>query len=349
LLYSFAGGTDGANPAAGLLLGPTGTLYGTTAYGGISNVGIIFKLDSADKETILHTFSGGNDGAISYADLIRDQAGHLYGTTLKGGPSNLGTVFELVFPHKEIILHSFSGTDGEYAYGGVIRDAVGNLFGSNSGNTVFKLDSSGAETVLYTFTGPPDGTFPNGGVIADSEGNFYGTTATGGSSTVCAGGCGTVFELTPTGTEKQLYSFSGGIDGANPYGGLVRGEAGNLYGTTYNGGAFGFGVVFEVTASGIERVLHSFTGSDGANPVAGLVRDGGGNLYGSTRNGGTSSVGTVFKLDRMGNETVLHSFTGLDGQSADNGVIRDSTGNLYGTTPDGGALGFGTVFELSLP
>lgn len=106
LLYSFAGGTDGANPAAGLLLGPTGTLYGTTAYGGISNVGTIFKLDNAGKETILHTFSGGNDGAISYADLIRDQAGHLYGTTLKGGPSNLGTVFELVSLHKEVILHT---------------------------------------------------------------------------------------------------------------------------------------------------------------------------------------------------------------------------------------------------
>ena len=186
---------------------------------------------------------------------------------------------------------------------------------------VFKLDPSGKETVLYNFTGGQDGAVPFSWLVADKEGNLYGTTAGGGGSSAAEcflGGCGVVFKLDQTGRETVLYAFTGGTDGAVPFGGLVRDAAGNLYGTTYAGGdltgplgSFGAGVVFKVDPAGKETVLYAFTGlADGANPETGLVSNAGNpdcgryELYGTTQSGGDlgSSVcpgagcGTVFKL-----------------------------------------------------
>jgi len=305
------------------------------------------------------------------SSLTEDAAGNLYGTTEGGGTYGHGTVFELSKTGKETVLHSFAGdpTDGANPGGTLIWDSAGNLYGTTSGGgtaggfgTVFKMDKTGKETLLYSFTGGSDGAAPAAGLVMDRKGNLYGTTVGGGDLT-CDNfgyyGCGTVFRLDTTGKETVLHGFTGpSADGVYPEGGLVRDSAGNLYGTTSVGGASNFGIVFKVTATGKETVLHSFAGypTDGANPYAGLVRDSAGNLYGTTNQGGTSGVGTVFKLTAAGKETVLHSFVGYptDGLYPDAGLVRDSGGNLYGTTDEGGSPGAtcsaaapcGTVFKL---
>jgi uncharacterized repeat protein (TIGR03803 family) len=203
----------------------------------------------------------------------------------------------------------------------------------------------------FSFSSAPDAAGPEAGVIRDGAGNFYGTTFGGGAFRK-----GTVFKLTRSGQEVVLYSFTGGSDGASPFGGLIGDANGNLYGTTYNGGdlkcqfnALGCGTVFKVDASGIETVLHVFEwGADGALPFAGLIRDGAGNLYGTTSVGGTFNQGTVFKVDANGNEVVLHSFANSpDAGFPQAGLITDGVGNLYGTTNSGGTFGNGTVYKIS--
>jgi uncharacterized repeat protein (TIGR03803 family) len=356
LLYSFKGGTDGATPRAGLVRDAAGNLYGTTVRGGASDLGAVFKLDTTGAETVLYSFAGVPDGANPYAALVRDSAGNLYGTTLKGGSSDFGTVFRLDTTGLETVLHSFTGPDGQYPWARLVRDSAGNFYsttknGGSSNNcsggcgTVFKLDTTGAETVLYNFTGGADGYYPDAGLVRDAAGNLYGTTSTGGDSFV-----GTVFKLDSTGAETVLHTFTTSPpDGAHPHAGLIRDAAGNLYGTTYNGGAYGDGAVFKLDATSAETVLYSFKAlRDGTKPYADpLLRDAAGNLYGTTYWGGSSYSGTVFKLDTTGTKTMLHDFTGPDGQHPVAGLIRDSAGNLYGTTTDGGAFGRGTVFKIS--
>jgi len=185
-------------------------------------------------------------------------------------------------------------------------------------------------TVLYELGGK-HGIFPAAGLIEDEKGNFYSTTENGGTSNGCVDGCGTVFKLDKTGKETVLYSFTGGADGAIPIAGLIRDEAGNLYGTTDGGGASGNGTVFKLDANGKETVLHSFAGgADGADPHAGLIRDAAGNLYSVTVGGGTSNRGTVFKLDTNGQETVLYTFTGgADGGFPEDRLIRDAAPVTY--------------------
>jgi uncharacterized repeat protein (TIGR03803 family) len=329
VLYSFKFGvTDGQSPYAGLVRDAAGNLYGTTLYGGSSSncsggCGTVFKLDTTGKETLLHSFEGPPaDGANPFASLVRDAAGNLYGTTLRGGASDFGTVFKLDTTGTETVLHSFVGspTDGQYPRGGLVRDSAGNLYGttSNGGSssncsggcgTVFKLDTTGTEIVLHSFVGlPTDGANPFAGLLRDAAGNLYGTTAYGGSKHAhfCAFGCGTVFKLDTTGKETVLHSFMGAAtdDGALPEADLVQDAAGNLYGTTFTGGdspcyeGYGCGTVFELDATGKEIVLHSFAWKDGASPDAVLIRDAAGNLYGTTSTGGAFGWGTVFKLSR---------------------------------------------------
>ncbi len=262
-----------------------------------------------------------------------------------------------------ITVYSFTGSpDGGGPYAGLVMDAAGNLYGttyqggSAGDGTVFELTAASAystEIVLYSFTGSPDGALPYAGLVMDAAGNLYGTTYEGGSS-----GYGTVFELTAASaysTEIVLYSFTGFPDGAFPYAGLVMDAAGNLYGTTYQGGSAGDGSVFELTAASAystEIVLYSFTGSpDGTSPYAGLVMDAASNLYGTTYQGGSAGDGTVFELtaaSAYSTEIVLHSFTGSpDGALPYAGLVMDAASNLYGTTYQGGSTGNGTVFELT--
>ncbi len=198
---------------------------------------------------------------------------------------------------------------------------------------------------LYSFQGA-NGEYPLGGLVVDSKGNLYGTTSEGG-----AHGSGTVFKMTAAGKETVLHSFKGGTtDGLFPEAGLVRDSAGNLYGTTTLGGADGYGIVFKVTASGEESVLHSFgqTSDDGRYPSANLTLDSKGDLYGTTQQGGTSGFGTIFKVDGNGKETIVHNFAGnpSDGQYPVQNMIRDAKGNFYGATELGGVVNDGIVFKL---
>jgi uncharacterized repeat protein (TIGR03803 family) len=238
VLYNFTGGLDGSTPYAGLVLGKDGNIYGTTQTGGSgASFGTIFKVDAASDESVLYAFDGGAAGEYPFAGLNWDR-GNLFGTTAGDGSSNYGTVFQLTSAGKETLLHSFTGEpDGAFPIAVLIKDSIGNLFGttqqggvSNFG-TVFELDTTGALTVLYNFTGSPDGKWPYAGLLKDAAGNLYGTTALGGTFDY-----GAIFKLDTTGKLTILYSFTGGADGAFPRGGLIRDNAGNMYGTASNGG-----------------------------------------------------------------------------------------------------------------
>ena len=270
--------------------------------------------------------------------------------------------------HAYKILYSFQNqAAGGYPYASLISDKAGNLYGTTFGGggnacefgcgTVFKLTPDGTETVLHTFTGGSDGSLPRGSLIMDKAGNLYGTTESGGSGGGDCG-CGTVFKLAPDGTETILYSFKAGNDGYSPFGGVIADKAGNLYGTTLEGGnGGGSGIVFKLAPDGTETVLHAFSGTDGSSPFAGLIADKAGNLYGTTSGGGSGDVecgcGVVFKVAPNGAETVLYSFKSFDdGRTPFGGLMADKAGNLYGTTTVGGSgtacsIGCGTVFKLA--
>jgi uncharacterized repeat protein (TIGR03803 family) len=213
-------------------------------------------------------------------------------------------VFELNRTGEETVLYSFAEEDGPYT--GLLRDSAGNLYGvtnvDHGDGGVFKLDTTGTETVLHMFNGNRQGAWPQACVIRDSEGDLYGTTEWGGIARY-PGGYGVAFKLNRAGRETVLYTFTGGADGGAPLAGLIRDSADNLYGTTARGGVWGHGVVFKLDTAGNETVLYSFTGgADGGSPYAGLIQDSGGNLYGTTPVGGTvnstcpQGCGVVFKL-----------------------------------------------------
>jgi uncharacterized repeat protein (TIGR03803 family) len=300
-------------------------------------------------ETVLHSFTG-KDGSLPSQRLTMDSAGNLYGTTTGDYPS-IGSVFKLTPSGQLKVLFRF--TDGQnrlFTTGKLVLGGNGNLFGvDQTGGTfgsgsIFKLTQSGVFTALYNFTGQEDGAFPNG-VISDSHGNLYGTTNMGG-----AFGQGTVFEFVPGGKVKTIYSFTGGSDGGEPFdSALVRDSQGNLFGTTmFDGGMISFGVVFKVTPSGLETVLHTFLGgSDGAHPKGSLISDSEGNLYGTTSSGERLKGGTVFRITPSGVLSELHTFTGPDGFDPNSGLALDANGSLYGTTFSGGTTNDGVVFEIA--
>ena len=341
ILHSFKHNSkDGTNPIAGLIFDASGNLYGTATAGGVYGYGTVFELTPKAgggwTEKILHNFNNdGKDGYNPGTSLTIDAAGNLYGTTYGGGGTTCGcgTVFE-VLPKAgggwtEKILHNFNH-DGKDGYA--------------------------PETAALTI---------------DASGNLYGTTPLGGRETtsVCPGGCGTVYELTPKAggkwTERILHSFDTTGRGHIPLAGVIFDTAGNLYGTTIKGGSgklcvnkhTSCGTVYELTpkAGGndwTQTTLYSFdeNGGDGYYPDSNLIFDAAGNLYGTTDYGGDSVGGTVFELMPTGGgwtEMIVHSFSGSpDGLFPMGGVTLNATGNLYGTTYRGGTNDLGTVFEL---
>jgi len=394
VLYNFCSQpncTDGEYPAGPLVQDNDGNLYGTTLLGGSSTAcppwngcGTVFKLAADGTYTVLHSFAGSPDGAEPNGGLVLDADGNLYGTTSSGGTGTgndcsylgCGTVFKLAPDGTETVLYSFTdGADGAWPQGGLALDAKGNLYGAafnggpymcenySSCGTIFKVSPSGKETTLWDFTGDKDDGNPNGGLVRDAQGDLYGTTAQQGDLDLTAG---TVFELTASGKYKRLHAFNLGPRGGSPLAGLVRDAQGNLYGTTYFGGILscyydgfydnGCGVVFEITATKKETVLHKFTdGKDGALPMTGLVLDGQGNLYGTTQYGGDPSCydgelygcGVIFEIPKNGKEIPLYAFTEQsDGGYLTSGLIVDSVGNLYGVT-GGGVNNRGVLYKLT--
>ena len=263
---------------------------------------------------------------------------------------------------KETTLYSFKndGVDGINPEGALVLGTNGfflgtTAFGGSDGfGAVFKVNAKGVETVLHSFAGTGgggDGYSPRSGLLPMGGGVFYGTTAGGGQF-----GYGTVYSITQTGAYSILYSFTGFDDGSNPYAGLVKDGAGNVYGVTEHGGtsgsqSSGFGTIYKIAAGGGQSVLYSFTGGDdGGSPVGLLARDKAGNLYGVAQNEGHSGAGVVFELTHKGVYKVLHSFTGAtDGADPIGGLALDSAGaTLYGTTNNGGGTNLGTVFKIVL-
>jgi hypothetical protein len=364
VLYSFQGGpTDGALPVGKMVFDSKGNLYGATTQGGgecpPAQCGAVFELTPPAKngdpwtETVLHIFKGiynGNplDGNVPAGGIVIDGAGNLYGTTGYGGTGSCvlsgtkvgcGTVYELSPPTRQ------GGT--------------------------------WTETVLYSFQSGKDGYLPWGDLIFDAKGNLYGATEYGGGYGSCNSPyyqyCGTVFEVSPSKknggawTEKVLYSFKSGMDGANPNGGLIFDAKRTIYGTTQFGGndsgdcgSGGCGTVFDLkpptkkNGAWSERVLYRFkSGPDASEPVAGLVSGGGGSVYGTTLGGGNSGLGAVFQLKRGSGsawiEKVLYRFSdGSDGANPMGPLTFAANGSLYGTALGGGTHR-GVVFHLNPP
>jgi uncharacterized repeat protein (TIGR03803 family) len=319
ILYAFTGQSDGAAPASPLFRDPTGNLYGTTFERGdpTCNCGTVFKLDTNNVLTVLHTFKGGRDGSRPIFGIISVK-GQLYGTTEYGGKGcrtwgGCGVIFKVTNGGKYHVLYRFPGNaNGDRSVPqALVRDSAGNLYGaeyfdsSTSLGTVFELDTAGTFTLLYTFPGGSLGASPRGRLTRDGNGIIHGTTIGGGDPTC---NCGVVYRLDTAGNETVLHKFFGGRGGESPAQGLLD-LAGSLYGATEYGGdracnaGFGCGVVFKVGNTGAYTVLHRFTGgADGGGfPVGELSLNTDGSIYGSTAQGGTGGscnggCGVIFKI-----------------------------------------------------
>lgn len=368
VLYNFTGGSDGLYPESSLISDGAGNFYGTTVLGGgcdgwnQNGCGVVFEVSPNGSggwnQIVLHTLTAPPDGANPFmAPVIFDKAGNLYGTTEFGGWYNWGAVFELSpsgTGWAANILYSFTGgADGGHPASNLVMDQAGNLYGATSeyeapGN-VFELSPSGGGWTLQVIYEAPT-TY---GVTIDAAGNIYGATLS------------TVFELSPNGqggwNPTVLHTFNGAPkDGNTPLSPPVPDNAGNLYGTTYYGGATNNGTVYKLSlitkgkkkGQWKEKILHSFRYKDGANPVAGVLLDAAGNIYGTTAAGGKYGDGTLFELARQVGkssykEKVLWTFNGTDGMNPYCIPVLDSEGNLFGTAASGGPSNAGVVFEVT--
>jgi uncharacterized repeat protein (TIGR03803 family) len=395
VIHSFAGSPHGELPGGNPIVDPAGGLYGTTERGGTNNscgsgCGTIFRLWPNSRgrwnETTLWSFDLYH-GAYPGYPLVADAAGNLYGATDVGG--GLGVAYGLLHRKRDLqfqVLHNFQGGyDGAQPRSSLIIDRHGNLYGttvgggtggSGGGGTIYELIPSGSswtEKILYRFSPYTNGANPQAELLFGRGGSFYGTTTYGGDN-ACPQGCGVVFELTPAAkgrwTESVLHSFNGS-DGCYSGAGLVSDAAGNLFGSTDEGGSGGCslrathdrgqsgcvngcGTLFQLSHGARGHysftVVHYFTAPTGAGPSGNMVFDAAGSLYGSAVIGGSGS-GVVFKLAPAAHNhweyTVLHAFSNTPDGSLPTGVVMGANGKLYGMTIGGGALGLGAAFEVT--
>jgi uncharacterized repeat protein (TIGR03803 family) len=355
VLHTFTGGADGALPTYSyVIFDNLGNLYGTAFQGGGGcapfGCGVVFELSHGGTswtENVLYSFADYPDGANPVNGLIMDIAGHLYGTTNSGGSGN-GTVFELSPSDGGWTAQAIAAVGSAYA--GLTMDAAGNIFGASTSSTVFELSPTGpggwTSTVIHTFTGAPaDGYQPQGSLVLDNAGNLYGSTLTGGATKK-----GTIYELSPgesgAWTEKILYSFKGGKkDGSDPWAGIVFDAAGNIYGTTQTGGAYGDGTVFELvapvgTGSYKEKLLWSFNGTDGQVPFGSLVPDSAGNLYGTTYGGGSTGYGVVFEATVPATTTTTLTSSPNPSTYGQAVTFTAVVASVHGAPPDGETVSF---------
>ena len=289
--------------------------------------------------------------ANSDAELLEGDDGNFYGTTYKGGAGDYGTVFKVSKDGATFsTLHSFANSDGANPYAGLVKGDDGNFYGStvwggSSGyGTIFKISPDcTAFSTIHSF-GNSDGANPSASLMKGDDGNLYGTT-----SQIGTGSYGTIFKISQDGTTFSTIHSFGNSDGAYPYARLLKGDDGNLYGTTSQGESSDAGNVFKISPDGATFLnLHTFANSDGTSPRAGLVKGDDGNLYGTTVAGGASDYGTIFKISQDGaNFSTLHSFALSDGGLPYAGLVKGDDGNLYGTTSQNGSNGYGTIFKIS--
>ena len=301
----------------------------------------------------MYSFTNGIDGAYPRASLVVGSDGNFYGTSAYGGSNGVGTVFKMTPNGVFTPLYSFrtNGIDGQHPEAALIQGSNGHFYGTASSGgskghgTIFEITPAGAVTNLHSFSGSgTDGSDPTAPLILGPDGNFYGTTAYGGTR-----GYGTVFRMTPQGAWTNLHSFDWSGSGGNlPWAALVLGTDGNFYGTTYEGGTYGYGTVFVISPSGALSFLYSFSnGEDGGYPYAALVQGPNGNFYGTSRGSstfvaGTDSIGTVFEITPDGSLTTLYAFTnGMDGANPTAGLVMGTNGNFFGAAETGGIIGWG--------
>lgn len=365
----------GRGAYGGLLSDASGSLWGTTANGGATGSGVIYKLEAgAAVPTPMVDFgtSAQVPGGYSYTGLTSDGAGNLWGVTQGGGPSGSGTVFKMnatTGAIETVVIFSGNGpaNKGAYPSGALVSDGVGFFWGTTvqggAGNrgTLFKLNAATGElTTLVEFTGngaTDRGANPYGALASDSQGNFWGSTAGGGMD-----GFGTIFKFHPgTGVLTTLIDFTniiGANRGANPWGALVNDGAGSFWGTTQAGGAGDFGTIFKIDENtGTLTTILDFTRTGavnkGASPSAPLFYDGAGFFWGTTRQGGLNDAGTIFKVEAAtGVLTTVLLFNGVGTQAGAGSspgygaLLRQPDGHLYGVTAGGGPGGGGTIFRL---
>jgi uncharacterized repeat protein (TIGR03803 family) len=341
-LHDFTG-DDGANPIGALSQASDGNFYGLTQWGGAYNEGAIFKVHPTGSLTTLYSFTGGSDGAQPSGALVIGTDGYFYGVAFAGGDYGAGVVFKADSSGGEATFYSFSGGTDGYGPQALIQASDGNFYGTtqNGGNsscnafggsgcgTVFKIDTAGHLTTLYSFSGGSDGAQPEEALVEVSDGHFYGTTLFGGDPNCTASGytgCGTIFKIDSVGDFSLVHQFSGEAEGGVPFSSLIQAGDGDFYGTATAGGDpscsvyasgenyptyIGCGTVFKMDSAGDVNALYSFTGSpnDGSNPFGTLIEGSDGYLYGTTRWGGTDSscpytsnggCGTVFKVSGPG-------------------------------------------------
>jgi uncharacterized repeat protein (TIGR03803 family) len=343
-------GTNGAQPVyTSLVQNTDGSFYGTTLGGGTNSAGTVFKI--APRGTLITVYSfceqtNCADGAEPYAGLVRGRDGNFYGTTSSGGANSFGTVFKITSRGTLTTLHSFNLTDGAQPFAALVQATSGDFYGTTTGGgpnnsgTVFKITPAGTLTTLHNFDGT-DGSYPLGALVQATNGDFYGTTE-----------YNTVFKISSTGTFTTLHTFNG-ADGNYPNG-LIQAIDGNLYGTTYQGGANntcnnGCGTVFKITPKGSLTTLHNLDSTHGANPVAVLFQATDGKFYGTTYAGGDNSdFGTIFEITSKGSLATLHTFDGADGGQPYGPLVQSTSGTLYGTTTNFGADSLGTIFSLAV-
>jgi uncharacterized repeat protein (TIGR03803 family) len=370
VLYTFQGQSDGGFPNAGVYRDASGNLYGITNTAGNRSYcngygcGTVYALAPSGALTVLHTFTGGADGwpNATWGALIPDPDGNLYGVASIGGLHDNGTLFRITPSGAFTVLHTFPSSlnDGEGPQYSLLRDPTtgvmyGNTFsgGANNYGTVYALSKAGtgADVVLHSFN-LNDGAFPQGDMATDGLGNLYGTAGSGGSSN-----CGVAFKMRTTGgAYNVLHNFTCAPDGYLP-GSVVLDAQGNIYGGTSEGGdaaacpAFGCGIIFKISPSGQETILHTFHNTDGAVPNE-LMFDPQGNLWGTTAGGGTNDQGTIFKITTSGTFTNEYNFQGgLNGGVPYSGLTEDAEGNFYGTV-GGGILaciqsGCGMIYKFT--
>ena len=395
-LYNFCSQpscSDGAGPM-GLILAANGNLYGITSDQGAGDLGTIFEITPAGKLTTIYHFCSQPecDDGILPSSLLQASNENFYGTTSNGGTNGTGTVFELTPKGKLTTLHTFSyegsDPDGNYPLG-LVQATNGNFYGTTfeggpspdcttlSGcGTVFEITPAGKLTTIYSFcsqTKCTDGALPTGGFIQASNGNFYGTTMDGGTNScpTYAGGCGTVFEITPAGKVTTIYSFCSQTKCTDGEGssGLMQATNGNFYGTAA-GGINNGGTVFELTTGGALTTLYNFcsqTGCiDGADPIAGVLQGTDGILYGTTASGGTDNDGVVFSLSvglgpfvkttptagKVGAKVIilgndLKGATGVTFNGVDATITGDSNTAITTTVPTGATTGAVEVMTAS--